>query len=166
MKFNSIKEYFYKLTNGGYQRMMLPLILFTLYFGQSSFMLFQPFLSNETLIDPIFYGIVVVTILCLTTVQVVYHFKFKSYAEMIGLGLKLENYGAAALHKMNWISIAALLQPLGLFVTADNRLAINFVVVVAWFFLQWPSPKTVARQLRLKGDERTMVVTRGEAFKI
>lgn len=166
MKFNSIKEYFYRLTNGGYQRMMLPLILFTLYFGQSSFMLFQPFLSNEMWIDPIFYGVAIATLLCLTTVQVVYYFKFKSIAKMIGLGLKLENYGDHALHKMNWISFVALLQPVGLFAIADNRLAIIFALVFVWFFLQWPSPKTVARQLQLKGDERKMVVTRGEAFNI
>lgn len=166
MKFNSIKEYFYRLTNSGYQRMMLPLILFTVYFGQSGFMLLEPFLSNEILVNTVLYGVVAFTIVSLTTVQIVFYYKCKSIAKEIGLGLKLEHYGDEALKKMNWIAATAAVVPITLFVTGDTRLAIIFAVVFVWFFLQWPTPKTVARQLRLKSDERKMVISRGEAFKI
>ena len=34
MKFNSVKEYFYKLNSRGYQLMMVPLIFFILYNAQ------------------------------------------------------------------------------------------------------------------------------------
>jgi hypothetical protein len=166
MKFNSIKEFFYRLTNSGYQRMMLPLILFTLYYGQSGFMLLEPFLSNEVFMDTILYGVAAITFVSLTTVQIAFHYKYTSIAKEIGLGLKLEQYGDQALKKMNWIAATAAVVPVVLFVTGDTRLAIIFAVVFVWFFLQWPTPKTVARQLRLKSDERKMVISRGEAFKI
>ena len=34
MKFNSVKEYFYKLNSLGYQLMMIPLILLIIYYSQ------------------------------------------------------------------------------------------------------------------------------------
>lgn len=165
MKFNSVKEFFYKLTNSGYQTMMLPLIFFTIYFGQNGFGLLKPFLSNETLVNAVFYLIAASSMFSLTTVQVIFFKRYFLISNLVGLGLKLENYGDEAIRKMRWIATTATLAPLGLFATGDNRLVFVFAGVFVWFFLQWPSPVRVATQLRLRGDERKMVVTRGEAFR-
>ena len=165
MKFNSVKEYFYKLNSAGYQRLMLPLIVFILYFGQSAFALFQPFLTNEIFVEMFFYGCLVIALVILTTVQLLAYQKIKAIRKKIGLGIKLEEYANAVLKRMNGMSFVSTVLPMALFVSADNRLAIIFAVIFLIFFVQWPSPKRVARQLRLKGDERMMVVSRGDAFK-
>ncbi len=165
MKFNSVKEYFIKLSSNGYQRMMIPLVIFIFYFGQSSFGLLKPFLSDAIFVDVIFITCTIATIISLTTVQISFQKKNKSIATFVGLGLKLDKYGDEAVLKMKWIGMIAIIAPVALFITGDLRLTVLFGIVFLWFFIQWPSPRKVARQLKLKGDERTMVITKGDAFK-
>ena len=165
MKFNSVKEYFYRLNSIGYQCMMLPLILFILFFGQSAFAVLPLLLTNNTWFDSVFWAVVGLTVISLTTVQFIHFRQANAIGRKVGLGLKLEEYADLAIKKMKWISVMTSLVALSLFLTGDIRLAITFVVILLYFFTQWPSPKTVARQLHLRGDEQKMVVTRGEAFK-
>ncbi len=164
MKFNSVKEYFYKLNNTGYQLMMVPLILFIYFYSQSYFYDSQP------LIEPRFnsyllYALIGISVITLTTVHRRTRNKATRIASEVGLGIKLEKLGSVLIGRMIWKAMITLLMTLGLLATGNQVFSILFCATLAWFFLQWPTPGRVADLLKLRGDEREMVLSKGEAFK-
>jgi len=165
MKFNSVKEYFYKLNNTGYQLMMVPLILFIYFYSQSYFYQHNPILNQQSIIDYLFIAVAVLSLVILTTVQLIFAKQTRKVAGEIGLGIKLEKLGSLLKTRMIWLAFIALLMPLGLILSGDQVFSIFFVLALAWYFLHWPNPKQVAKLLKLKGDEKEMVLSRGEAFR-
>ena len=164
MRFNSVKEYFYKLNNTGYQLMMVPLILFIYFYSQSYFYDSQP------LIEPRFntyllYALLGISLITLTIVHMRTRNKATRIATEVGLGIKLEKLGSVLITRMIWKAVITVLMPLGLLATGNQVFSILFGVTLAWFFLQWPTPSRVAKLLKLRGDEREMVLSKGEAFK-
>ena len=57
MRFNSVKEYFYKLNSRGYQLMMIPLIFFIFYYSQWVIELPELVLVNKEVARALFFGI-------------------------------------------------------------------------------------------------------------
>ncbi len=86
-------------------------------------------------------------------------------AQQVGLGIKLEKLGTLLTIKLWLISLTVVMMPLALLFTHQAYFSVAFGILVLWFFLQWPTPGRVCRLLRLRGDEREMVITRGDAFK-
>lgn len=164
MKFNSVKEYFLKLNNTGYQLMMIPLILFIYFYTQSYFYDSQP-LIEQRLGDYLLWVFIGLSIVVLTIVQIQTAQKANRIASEVGLGIKLEKLGSVLLVRMVWKAVITLLMPLGLVATGNQLFSVLFGITLAWFFLQWPTPGRVANLLKLRGDEREMVMSRGEAFK-
>jgi hypothetical protein len=83
----------------------------------------------------------------------------------VGLGIKLEKMGSVLKAKMAVLSTLILLMPVNLLLTNEDYFAIAFGLLSLWYFMQWPTPIRISRLLKLKGDEKTMVITRGDAFK-
>lgn len=165
MKFNSVKDFFYRLNNTGYQLMMIPLILFIYFYAQSYFFIGQPWIEGEDIITYIMVGLGVIALVILTTVQIQTERKARTVATLIGLGIKLEKVGSLLLKKMVWQFVVATLMPLGLVATGNQIFNIFFGLTLAWYFVQWPTPEKVSKLLHLRGDEKEMVLSRGEAFK-
>ncbi len=164
MKFNSVKEFFYKLNNTGYQLMMVPLILFIYFYTQSYFYESQPLLRQE-LHNYVFYGLIGVSLIILTIVHVKTGNKSKRIAAEVGLGMKLEKLGSVLITRMVWKAVVIVLMPVGLLATGNQLFSIFFGIALGWFFFHWPTPGRVSDLLKLRGDEREMVLSRGEAFK-
>jgi hypothetical protein len=164
MKFNSVKEYFLKLNNTGYQLMMIPLILFIYFYTQSYFYDSQP-LIEPPLGDYLLLIFIGLSVVVLTMVQIHTRKKAIRIATEVGLGIKLEKLGSVLIVRMVWKAVVTLLMPLGLVATGNQLFSVLFGVTLAWFFLQWPTPGRISDLLKLRGDEREMVMSRGEAFK-
>lgn len=165
MKFNYVRDYFIKLSNLGYQLMMLPLILFILYYSQSIVKLPSLTLFDEQISRIIFFVVGGMSVIFLTAVEILFQRKANVIVREVGLGIKLEKLEKIIKRKLKWISGVVLLMPLMLLFTNDNYFSIAFGVLMLWYFLQWPTPGRVCRLLKLRGDEREMIITRGEAFK-
>jgi hypothetical protein len=165
MKFSSVKEYFYKLSNTGYQLMMVPFILFIVCNSKSIFDLTALILVKQEISKILFFASCALSLMVLTIVKIVTRRKANAIATEVGLGIKLEKLGTLLNNNMLVMSSLVLLMPLMLLVTGDNYFSIAFGVLSLWYFLHWPTPGRVCRLLKLKGDEREMVITRGEAFK-
>jgi hypothetical protein len=165
MKFNSMKEYFSRLSNTGYQLMMVPLLIFILYYAQTlvelSFLLVVP----EKMIPMTTTVIAALSVLILTVVQLKTAQRAKKIAKEVGLGIKLEKLADVLVWKMRWLSAVAFVMPVTLLLSGSYNFSIGFVILFAWYFVQCPSPARVSRLLKLKGDERKMVITKGEAFR-
>jgi hypothetical protein len=165
MKFNSVKEYFLKLNNTGYQLMMAPLVIFTFFYMQSIVLLPDLIIISKEISRILFYVLCGLSLIILTVVQIKTKLKANEVGKEVGLGIKLERLGEVLKRKMITISIVVLVMPLALVISGDNYFSIAFGVLVLWYFLQWPTPGRVCRLLQLKGDEKEMVITRGEAFR-
>jgi hypothetical protein len=165
MKFGTVREYFSKLNTVGFQLMMMPLILFIVYYSQWIIQMPELVKFSKETSAVLLIGIVSFCIAMLVIVQVSTKKKANKIAKEIGLGIKLEKLGSALKSKMIALSSLILLMPLMLLFTDEGYFAIAFGVLSLWYFLQWPTPGRVARLLKLRGDEKTMVISRGEAFK-
>jgi hypothetical protein len=164
MKFNSLKEYFYKLQIRGYQFMMLPLIVLIFAYLQTltkfSFILFDE--DTSQLILVVFSGYILVALVILDFVIKGY---VKRIIKLIGLGIKLEKIGTLISVKLFILAFHNLLAAICLLVTNNIYFALLFVLLLIWYFLQWTTPASVCKILQLKGDEREMIISRGDAFK-
>ena len=165
MKFNTVKEYFYKLNNRGYQLMMVPLIIFTFFYSQSIVNLPDLVILSQEISRILFFVLGVLSAIALTIVQVRTKQEASAIAKEVGLGSKLEKLGTVLTRKMVALSMTVLLMPVALLFTGDSYFGVAFGILVLWYFLQWPTPGRVCRLLLLRGDEKEMVITRGEAFK-
>ncbi|MBL7878063.1 MAG: hypothetical protein JNL53_20520, partial [Cyclobacteriaceae bacterium] len=89
----------------------------------------------------------------------------RKLATLVGLGLKLENVGSLLFAKMIWQFAVVTWMPLGLVATGHQMFSVFFGLTLAWYFIQWPTPERVSNLLQLRGDEKEMVISRGDAFK-
>jgi hypothetical protein len=86
-------------------------------------------------------------------------------ANEVSLGIKLEKYFAAVTPRMSAVVATTLFMAAGLYITTHELFTIYFLLLVIWLAFYWPTPRRVSKDLKLKGDEETMVLTKGEAFK-
>lgn len=165
MKFGTVREYFSKLYTMGFQLMMLPIILFIVYYSQWIIKIPQPVKFDQETSNTLFIIMSCLSITVLVIIQLITKTKANRIAREVGLGIKLEKMGSVLSAKMVTLSILILVMPLLLLFTDENYFALAFGVLSLWYFLQWPTPGRIARLLKLRGDEKTMVITRGDAFK-
>ncbi|MBX2915588.1 MAG: hypothetical protein KF856_10005 [Cyclobacteriaceae bacterium] len=165
MKFNSVKEYFYKLNNTGYQLMMVPLLVFIYHYASVYAFTTRVWITDTTYIHYILVGACVMACVVLTAVHFFVQIRATKISKQIGLGLKLEQLGSVLMKRLIVLALATLTMPVGLVLTHHIGFTIGFFVLLTWFFLHWPSPTQVSNLLKLKGDEKEMVLSKGEAFK-
>ena len=118
MKFNSMKEYFYKLNNTGYQLLMVPIILIILYYSQ-----LLAHLTGLVVLDKAIERVLLMALsgLCLAVLvlaQLLAKRKANAIAKEVGLGIKLEKLGAVLIRKMVALALAIWLMPMALLLPA------------------------------------------------
>lgn len=165
MNFSSLKEYFYKQYNACLLRMLLPMGVFLLTYYLSLSEMISPYIQADELIDFLRYTYLVLILITLTIVHLEIYRRLKSHAGAVGLGKKLDLYYFVVRMRMRTFLIVSLFLATGFFFTGHPWFSIYFACMIGWFLAQWPTPLKVCNQLKLKGDERTMVMTKGEAFK-
>lgn len=80
------------------------------------------------------------------------------------LGHRLENYANLTIVRFAIISSGGLTMALGLYLTNHQVFMVLFVLNIILLSLFWPVPGKIARDLRLKGDEREMVIHRKDTL--
>jgi hypothetical protein len=120
---------------------------------------------GDTLVQGILLIFPLLSILTLTIVHLVTAKKFKVLTAEPSLGIRLEKYFSIAFLRIVGLVQASLLMAIGLFLTGSEYFTIYFSALLIWLFFIWPTPKRVCKDLKLKGDESKMVLTKGEAFK-
>ena len=100
MKFNSIKEYFYKLYNICYFITLIPLgVYIYLYLEMQSGALAPPPLNSDLLLT-IQVGFIIFIILTLTSVHWVVRKKLGSILDVVSLGDRMDAYYSIALFRI------------------------------------------------------------------
>jgi len=111
------------------------------------------------------YAYLALLLTTLTIVHLEIFRRLKSHAVAVGLGKKLDLYYAVVRMRVRTFVVVSLFLATGFFFTGHPSFSIYFACMIGWFLLQWPTPLKVSNQLKLRGDERAMVMTKGEAFK-
>ena len=165
MKFNSVKEYFYKLNTTGYQLMMVPMLVFIYHYASVYAFTTRVWIMGTTYTQYLFICVGALVLITLTIVHFFVRTRAAKISKLIGLGLKLEQLGSVLMKRLVTLALTTLAMPVGLVLTHHAGFTLGFVISLAWFFLNWPTPTQVSNLLKLKGDEKEMVLSRGEAFK-
>ncbi len=76
------------------------------------------------------------------------------------LVLKLERYYLIIIFRFALGSAACLLLAIGFYLTTDSIFSALFLIALVIFFSLWPKPVKVCRDLKLKGDERRLVLSK------
>jgi len=125
----------------------------------------SPYIQEESLVNFLRFTYLVLILITLTIVHLEVYKRLKHHSQVVGLGNKLDLYYLVVQTKMKTALGISLFLAAGLLFTGHEWFTIYFGGLIGWFLFQWPTPKTVSRQLKLKGDERTMVITKGDAFE-
>lgn len=160
----TLKDYFYKLYNRGMIMMLIPIVEFLAIYYLILAGFLPTIVDDKSVIIILLILFPIVVLIMLTIVQLEVNKRLEKIAEEPSLGRKLDLYFPLAKRKINsWVWVSSLLS-FGFFLTSDERFSIYFGAIILWCAWQWPSPRKVARDLKLRGDEREMVISKGDSF--
>lgn len=165
MNFSSLTEYFYKVYNLCLMMLLIPVAAFLFVYYLVLTGRIDATIQSEMVLHVILISFPVLVILDLTIVHLVVRTRLAALAKEVSLGIKLEKYFAAVTPRISAVVATALFMAAGLYITAHELFTIYFLLLIAWLAFQWPTPRKVSSDLKLKGDEERMVLTKGEAFK-
>jgi hypothetical protein len=156
MKFHSIKEYFYKLTTIGFILLLPPFFAFI--FLYNYMMTNRPVYPGQRVEVILLSFGSVIFLLALTTVHWVYYQRLARLKKLIELAGKMDGYYSISVMRMSVYCACGLLAAIGFYLTASSLFTGLFVLVLAIGVLQWPSPSSFCRTLKLRGAERDMII--------
>ncbi|MFM9837971.1 MAG: hypothetical protein ACKVOQ_06880 [Cyclobacteriaceae bacterium] len=165
MNYSSLTEYFYKVYNLCLFMLLLPVAAFLFVYYLVLTGKISASIESEMVLQIILISFPILVILDLTIVHLVVRKRLASLAKEVSLGIKLEKYFAAVTPRISAVVATALFMAAGLYITTHELFTIYFLLLIVWLAFQWPTPRRVSKDLKLKGDEETMVMTKGEAFK-
>ena len=158
MSFTSMREYFYKISTVLYAFMLVPLVLFGyVYIAMRSGDLNPVLLDQRPIILPLF---IFVSFVDWMVAILLFRRGLKEVRSMKMLSDKLGRYGRLTYLRFGMISSGSLLLGVGFLLTGDNIFAGVFAASLVLLSLLWPLPPKVCKDLRLKGDERKLVLHR------
>jgi hypothetical protein len=153
MRYSSLEEFFYKLQTVLYLLILFPLVVFIFLFVSETYRPI-PVLGEQIFIDVAFSFFVVTD---LVVASFIYYKNLRMIRKIGSLGLRLERYYAITVLRFSLVSFADLILIGGYFLTGNLIYGILVGLSLIFFLLVWPRPSKVCLDLKLKGDERTMV---------
>jgi heme/copper-type cytochrome/quinol oxidase subunit 2 len=125
----------------------------------------HPTIHSENVLQIILISFPALVIIDLTVVHWVVSRRLVALSKEVSLGVRLEKYFGTVTPRFSAVVATGFFMAAGLYLTAHDFFTYYFLLLVAWLFFQWPTPRRVCKDLKLKGDEEIMVMTKGEAFK-
>ena len=157
MKFDSLQEYFYKLQTILFLLLLVPLLAFIILVSEV-----PPRHANVPLpAEKLIYTVGAFCFLALlinAVATLLFSSMIKRSAKKVGLSAKLDHYHSATLMRYSMGSMSCLIIVAGFFFTGHYIFTIMFGIAIVMFFITWPWPSKVCSDLKLKGDEKEMVL--------
>ncbi len=161
MKYNSLREYFYKLHNLLYGIILMPFLVFVaLYWQMQEGNIEGPFRYNESYGNRMLGGFCFILLMDWALSGFLFSKGLKATRVLDSLGKKLDRYFSYALLRFTMVISGSLALAIGFYFTENQYFTILFVVNIAALLLFWPTPSKVCNDLLLKGDERMLVLHR------
>lgn len=158
MKYNSIREYFYKIQNLLYVFILTPLVaLVVLYWqflgGNLHGPLYGELMTSQILL--VSMGVIVFSDWMISFV--VFNKKLQSIRKIQSLGARLDQYYAVTIMRFAIILSGSMVLAVGFYLTENQSFSIMAISNLLLVLVCWPLPSKVCNDLRLKGDERTLI---------
>ncbi len=159
MKYSSLREYFYKLHNLLFAIILLPFLVFVvLYWQLQQGNIEGPFRFNE-LYSKVLLGLFSLIVFIDGIVAgVLYSKGIKAVQKLGSLGGKLDRFFSLTLLRFTLVISGSLTFAIGFYLTENQFFTVFFGLNIGALLLLWPTPAKVCDDLKLKGDERTIVL--------
>jgi hypothetical protein len=151
MKFSSVREYFLKLHNFLYIIILVPLLAFGYVYLQA-----RPARGADSQL--LTFGFVLVYLLDLTVSARIFWRRMKEARMNLQLTSRLQAYAGATMVRFAMIASACLILVAGFLLTGSSLHAALFVFSMILLSLWWPSPSKACKDLRLKEEERDIIL--------
>lgn len=162
MKYNSIREYFSSLYNILYGILLVPLLAFVyLYLEQQAGDLSPEITEGNMLV----LGLGCVVVADWIVSFIMFSKGLQHVHQLKGFGERLEKYRTITIVRYAIISSSCLLLAIGFYFTTHQVLTALFVVGMIMQSSFWPTTYRVANHLKLKGEERDMIIHKKDFSK-
>lgn len=165
MNFSSLGEFFYKLYNKCLAVMFIPIAVFLAIYYFLLTGKWMAIIQDEQIVTIILIVFPILAIVNLTIVHLVVTSKFKPLLAELSLGIRLEKYFSVGFIRLAALASDSVLMAAGLALTGHSYFTLYFTGLLVWLFFIWPTPSRVSKDLKLRGDEKKMVMSKGEAFR-
>ena len=163
MKFQSIKEYFYKLTTIGFILLLLPLVVFIFlyyYLGNQ-----EQAITDQQSEILLISALVIIFLITLTIVHWLYNIRVRRLRKLIELAMKMDGFFSLTFLKLSTYCTCGLISSVGFYLTANSMFTGLFILIAIAAVIQWPSPSSFCRRMNLRGPERDMVLNNLDLFQ-
>jgi uncharacterized membrane protein YwzB len=159
MKYNSIREYFYKLHNLLYGLLLTPLLDFVVLYWQMQAGNIEGALKGDESIQWILLGALGSVVVADWGISYFLFYRgMLATRTLDSLGKKLDRYFSFTFLRFALVASSSLGLAVGFFLTENQMFTVLMVASFAILLLVWPTPSKVCNDLQLKGDEQTLVL--------
>jgi hypothetical protein len=159
MKYQSLREYFYKLYALLFFLVLIPLGAFIYLFMAMRTQDFGGMLStDEFLSETLIYVFGTVALVDWSASFLIFNRGLKSARTIASLGGKLDRYYSLTIVRFALINSGLLVLAAGFFLIENHVLTSLFMVSLILLGVLWPFPSKVCSDLALRGEERNMVL--------
>ena len=163
MKFQSIKEYFYKLTTIGFILLLLPLVVFIFlyyYLGNQ-----EQAITDQQSEILLLSALVIIFLITLTIVHWLYNVRVRRLKKRSELAMKMDGFYSLTFLKLSTYCACGLIASVGFYLTANSMFTGLFILIAIAAVIQWPSPSSFCRRMDLRGAERDMVLNNRDLYQ-
>ncbi len=155
MKYNSIGEYFYRLSNRCLGLVLLPvLVVLGAYVSNQYFLTGLPWLgADETLMVRLLWAETVITLLFIALQLGMASSKLKALRPEPSLGKRITGYVPVVMARFRIFSLMLLTIGLNVFLTGELAFLFFLPFPVIFILAYWPFRIRMAKDLRLKHEE-------------
>jgi hypothetical protein len=159
MKFYSLRQYFYTLYTWLFALILVPLFAFVICYRVFRFDSFQTIefglsgLSSAS-------GFVLIAFAAWVVSYWIFWRNIEAFRKLQSLGERLSRYARLTIVRYLWIVTGMMTLVVGYYITFNGWLTVVFLLSMGMPLLIWPLPSRVCRDLKLKGDERMVVLYR------
>jgi hypothetical protein len=159
MKYNSIREYFYKMYSLLYAIILTPLLVFVvLYWLIIEEELRGAFYMDDATTQILLMLLGGVVVMDWIGSLIVFNRGVSSIISVPSLGDRLDKYYRYTLVRFSIVATGTLCLAVGFYLTEDQMFTVISGGSMLLLLAFWPFPSKVCRDLKLKGDERTLVL--------
>ena len=159
MRYNSIGEYFYKLSNRCLVLALLPVVLIWI-----AFVINQKYFSGSLIYE--INGQHLYIIVLSTGIMMASQFWFQRHKSMIklnylqkepSLGMRMKGYSSIVIYRFYNFSLMLLFVGVGIFISTELTFLFLIPIPIISFLLYWPSRWRMSRDLHLKVEEQQIL---------
>lgn len=165
MNFETITGYFYKLYNICYFIVLIPMGLFIFLYVKLNNQSMAPLIGDQNMILIIQIVLAGMGLVDLLVIGYVQRKKIQRIALQASLRVKMEDYAGVAILRIAAGSVACLVMATGFALTSSEWFTVFLVLILVWLTFQWPTPRKMSGDLKLKGDERDVILYKRDLFK-